>query len=98
MKEFQNEPNDWWNYIRIDEKTYVKLLRLVAPFIVKNDTDMRRGITPHERLSAIIRFFATGKKDMEFSTYRYDSLKLLPASINHPINRYNVLFTRNDKS
>jgi len=54
----------------MDEETYVELLKLVSPFIVKKDTVMRKAISPHERLSATLRFLATGRsfKDMEFST------------------------------
>lgn len=70
LKELRNEPNDWRNYLRMDEETYIELLRLVSPFIAKADTVMRRAITPHERLSAVLRFLATGRslKDMEYST------------------------------
>jgi hypothetical protein len=54
----------------MDEETYVELLRLASPFIVKKDTVMRKAISPHERLSAISRFLVTGRsfKNMEFST------------------------------
>lgn len=70
LRELRNEPNDWRNYLRMDEETYVELLRLVSPFIAKKDTVMRKAISPHERLSATLRFLATGRsfKDMEFST------------------------------
>ncbi|XP_046682066.1 putative nuclease HARBI1 [Homalodisca vitripennis] len=70
LRELRNEPNDWRNYLKMDEDTYIDLLRLVSPIILKNDTVMRRAISPHERLSATLRFLATGRslKDMEFST------------------------------
>lgn len=70
LKELQNEPNDWRNYLRMDEETYVELLSLVSPFIAKYDTVMRKAVSPHERLSATLRFLATGRslKDMEYST------------------------------
>lgn len=50
--------------------TYLELLSLVSPLIKKNDTVMRSAISPHERLSATVRFLATGRtlKDMEYST------------------------------
>lgn len=69
LKELRNEPNDWRNYLRMDEDTYVELLGLVSPLIAKADTVMRRAISPHERLSATLRFLATGRslKDMEYS-------------------------------
>ena len=70
LKELQNEPNDWRNYLRMDEETYIELLSLVSPFIRKANTVMRKAISPHERLSATLRILATGRslKDMEYST------------------------------
>ena len=70
LQELTNEPNDWRNYLRMDEATYFQLLRLVSPLIEKRDTVMRRAISPHERLTATLRFLATGRtlKDMEYST------------------------------
>lgn len=45
LKKLYDEPNDWWNYLRMDEEeVYAELLRLVSPFIVKNDTVMRKAI------------------------------------------------------
>ncbi|XP_050504264.1 putative nuclease HARBI1 [Diabrotica virgifera virgifera] len=70
MQELSNEPNDWRNYLKMDEGTYHELLSLVSPFITKHDTLMRKAISPHERLSATLRFLATGRtlKDIEYST------------------------------
>jgi len=63
-------PKDWQNYLRMDEDTYVKLLTLVTPLIKKKDTVMRQAISPHERLTATLRFLATGRnyEDLKFST------------------------------
>ena len=46
------------------------LLTLVTPIIKKKDTIMRTAIAPHERLSATLRFLATGRcyEDLKFST------------------------------
>jgi hypothetical protein len=44
----------------MDEETYLKLLSLVTPLIRKQDTIMREAITPHERLTATLRFLAAG--------------------------------------
>lgn len=54
----------------MDEETYVNLLALVSPFIKKKDTVMRQAITPHERLTATLRFLATGRsyECLKFST------------------------------
>ncbi|KAJ8913411.1 hypothetical protein NQ315_008804 [Exocentrus adspersus] len=53
----------------MDINTYEELLCLVTPLIKNNDTVMRPSITPHERLSATLRFLATGRtfEDMKFS-------------------------------
>lgn len=69
LEELRLEPRDWLNYLRMDTSTYEELLCSVAPLIKKNDTVMRSAITPHERLSATLRFLATGRtyEDMKFS-------------------------------
>lgn len=68
--ELRGEPEDWWNYLRMDTETYCRLLKLVTPHIVKQNTCMKRAISPHERLTATLRFLATGRnyKDLEFTT------------------------------
>lgn len=50
--------------------TYIYLLELVTPHIKKENTCMRAAISPHERLTATLRFLATGRsyKDLEFTT------------------------------
>lgn len=70
LKELSTESNDWRNYLRMDATTYNRLLALVSPYIKKDDTCMRKAISPHERLSATLRFLATGRsyKDLEFTT------------------------------
>lgn len=61
LKELKFESKDFHNYLRMDEKTYLKLLSVVSPFITKKDTVMRKCIPPHERLTATLRFLATGR-------------------------------------
>ena len=39
---------------------YLKLLSIVTPTIEKKDTVMRKSISAHERLTATLRFLATG--------------------------------------
>lgn len=70
LEELRLEPDDWRNYLRMDEDTYLELLSLVSPLIKHQDTIMRSAITPHERLSATLRFLATGRnyQDLKFST------------------------------
>lgn len=59
------------------ETTYQKLLSLVSPLIKKKDTVIRRAISPHERLTATLRFLATGRsyECLKFST------RILPQSL-----------------
>ncbi len=57
----RDEPNDWRNYLRMGEDTYMELLNLVSPLIRKQDTVMRKSISPHEKLTATLRFLATGR-------------------------------------
>ena len=70
LKELRAAPKDWKNYLRMDEETYLSLLCLVKPFIQKQDTAIRCAITAHERLSATLRFLATGRcyEDLKFTT------------------------------
>ena len=69
MKEFIRQPEDWRNYMRMIESTYVELLEMVKPFIIREDTYMRKSISPHKRLSATLRCLATGRciKDLNYS-------------------------------
>lgn len=69
LEELRLEPRDWMNYLRMDAATYEELLCYVEPLIKKKDTVMRGAITPHERLTATLRFVATGRtlEDMKFS-------------------------------
>jgi hypothetical protein len=55
------EPDDWLNYLRMDEDVYREILQKVTPRIKKSYTVMRKVITPHERLSVTLRFLATGR-------------------------------------
>lgn len=64
-----NEKDDFFNFLRVDAATYQELLSFVRPIIQKQDTLMRNAITPHERLSATLRFLASGGS--------YQSLKFL---------------------
>lgn len=70
LRELRDEPDDWRNYLRMDSSAYSRLLELVTPYVKKEDTCMRKAISPHERLTATLRFLATGRsyKDLEFTT------------------------------
>jgi hypothetical protein len=70
LSELKIYPRDWHNYLRMNEETYLNLLSLVTPLIQKQDTIMREAITPNERLTATLRFLATGRsyEDLKYST------------------------------
>jgi len=71
LRELQeNNPDDFKNYLRMDETAFSELLTAVTPYIVKHDTVMRPAVSPKERLTAMLRFLATGRQleDLKFST------------------------------
>ncbi|XP_026482095.1 uncharacterized protein LOC113389257 [Ctenocephalides felis] len=70
LNEFKEAPRDWHNYLRMDEETYLKLLKMVSPLIRRQDSIMRKAISPHEKLTATLRFLATGRsyEDLKFTT------------------------------
>ena len=70
LNELRAYPSDFHNYLRMDEETYLELLSLVTPLIEREDTVMSAAISPHERLTATLRFLATGRsyEDLKFST------------------------------
>ncbi|KAG5897549.1 hypothetical protein JTB14_007265 [Gonioctena quinquepunctata] len=61
LNELRLEPEDWFNYLRMNEETYMDLLQIVTPQIETMDTVTRKAISPHERLSATLRFLSTGR-------------------------------------
>jgi hypothetical protein len=54
----------------MDVSTYNDLLQMVAPFIKRDDTVIRNSIPPSQRLSATLRFLATGQalENLKFTT------------------------------
>lgn len=67
----QEESNfDFINYLRMDQQTFHELLNLVSPVIHRQDTNMRNAISAEERLTATLRFLATGRSytDLQYST------------------------------
>ena len=63
------DPASFTNYTRMSENVFMELLLLVTPYIQKKDTVMRQAVSPRERLSATLRYLATGNtfKDLAFS-------------------------------
>ena len=50
IRELQDIPEDWKNYLRMDKENYLDLLERITPLIKRQDNVMRSAITPHERL------------------------------------------------
>lgn len=63
-------PGHFQNFLRMSNEVYKSLLAMVEPYILKQNTFMRDAITPNERLSATIRFLASGNsmEDLKFLT------------------------------
>lgn len=59
------QPDDWRKYLRMDEYIYWTF-ELDDTFYKKQDSIMRKAITPHERLSTTLRFLATGRCIQDF--------------------------------
>ena len=70
IRELQDIPEDWKNYLRMNKENYLDLLKRITPLIKKQNNVMRSAITPHERLAATLRFLITGGslEDLKFST------------------------------
>lgn len=64
-----DEMDDYENYFRMPDACFDNLLELVTPFLSKQDTVMRKSISPREKLALTLRYFATGRNfmDMRFS-------------------------------
>lgn len=54
-------------YFRMSPNRFQHLLGLVSPLISKKDTNMRKAITPEERLALTLRFLATGDSQQSLS-------------------------------
>ena len=54
----------------MSEENYLELLSILDPVLKKQDTVLRQSISSHERLTATLRFLATGcsYEDLKFST------------------------------
>lgn len=49
-----NDPNDYRNYLRMDETRFEHLQSLVEPHLTKENTVMREAILPAEHLIATL--------------------------------------------
>ncbi|KAK4321236.1 hypothetical protein Pmani_007505 [Petrolisthes manimaculis] len=58
----------FYDYHRMHRKNFAELLELVSPLIKKQDTKMRKAVSPAQRLSITLRYLATGesRRSLEF--------------------------------
>ena len=62
LKDLEDDPEHYKNYLRMYLATFEELLLEVEPYLKKQDTLMRKAISPSEQLSAVcLRFLATGE-------------------------------------
>jgi hypothetical protein len=63
------ESEDYRTYFRMSEGAFDKLLRMVEPFLIRKDTNMRESLPVNEILAVTLRYLATGRnfEDLKFS-------------------------------
>ncbi|KAJ8944913.1 hypothetical protein NQ318_012722 [Aromia moschata] len=64
-----SEPEDYRNFLRMDQESFDYLLELVRPDIEKKDTNMREAISASQRLSITLRYLSSGidLEDLKFT-------------------------------
>ncbi|KAJ8963132.1 hypothetical protein NQ318_018597 [Aromia moschata] len=64
-----SEPEDYRNFLRMDQESFDYLLELVRPDIEKKDTNMREAISAIQRFSITLRYLACGidLEDLKFT-------------------------------
>lgn len=75
------DTEDFHNYFRMKERTFIKLLQMVEPLLRRQNTNMRECISVQERLALTLRYLATGRnfEDLKFSVI------MSPATISEAI-------------
>lgn len=62
LKELEtDDPVFFRNFLRMTKEDFEYILEKVSPLIVKQDTNMRKAVTPKTRLAVTLRYLATGK-------------------------------------
>ena len=56
------------NFLRMNDDSFDILLEKVSPLIGRQDTRMRRAISPAERLAVTLRYLATGKQPLQLTS------------------------------
>ncbi|KAJ8938939.1 hypothetical protein NQ318_014556 [Aromia moschata] len=64
-----SEPEDYRNFLKMDQESFDYLLELVRPDIEKKDTNMREAISASQILSITLRYLASGMdlEDLKFT-------------------------------
>ena len=64
----QDDAQAYRNILRMTNEKFKELLNMVEPFISKNDTNMRKALSPRVKLEITLRFLATGDsfKSLEY--------------------------------
>nr|XP_042911387.1 uncharacterized protein LOC122272161 [Parasteatoda tepidariorum] len=64
-----SEPEDYRNFLRMDQESFDHLLDLLRPDIEKKDTKMREAIPASQRLSITLRYLSSGMdlEDLKFT-------------------------------
>jgi len=62
------------NFLRMNDDSFDILLQKVSPLITRQDTRMRRAISPAERLAVTLRYLATGKHCLQLTSLTDDNL------------------------
>ena len=55
LKEIQDDESKFFNFVRMSKNSFYELLDLIKGAITKQDTVMRRSITPEEKLVITLR-------------------------------------------
>jgi len=60
---------DYKNYFRMSEDKFEKLLNMIRPYLLRQNTNMRNCLSVEERLSVTLRYLASGRnfEDLKFS-------------------------------
>ena len=61
MKELEQDPEHYKNYVRMDLSTFEELATKLEPLLKKCDTQMWNAISPREQLAVTLQFLATGE-------------------------------------
>ncbi|XP_046802536.1 uncharacterized protein LOC124418865 isoform X2 [Lucilia cuprina] len=76
MNDLFNDSSSFLNYIRMKPETFNYILSKIENDLKRQDTLMRKSITPAEKLAATLRYLATGEsyKSTNYQTRLSESL------------------------